>query len=230
MLNGCASQVISKHVRKGALVKEIGTGNFVEQSRTGAIELLSPVSVRVHEQVERAEDTKQYYQKVIVRKLAKPRDYPYSDTYLKILLSTAIIPLFTYDFWIQGSYRGTKCGNEPDKCVIREDCSVVFLDYFLEEARRILPERQRHDPSATVSLFLNGFYKGELPISPEGTASVDLLQYRELAGTEKDVKLTFKYRSSYAYSLLTNSDIKNLFRQDSTTGSASAHGAAPGMN
>lgn len=212
LLSGCASQVIGRHVQKGALVKEIGSGHFVERSRAGAIALVSPVRVQVNEHVERTEDTEQYFQKVVVRKLAKPRDYPYSDTYFKILLSTAVLPLFTYDFWVQGSYRGTKCSEEPDKCVIREDRSVVFLDYFTEKATRTTAERQKHDGSATVSLFINGYYKGELAISPDGIASVDLLKFPELGETEKDVKLTFKYRDSYVYSLLKNSEVKHLLQ------------------
>ena len=117
----------------------------MERSRTGAIELISPMSVRVHEQVERDEDTKQYYQKVLVRKTAKPRDYPYSDTYLKILLSTAILPLFTRDFWVQGSYRGTNAGTNRTNALSGKTAASFFSTISSKTGTRTSSEQQKHD-------------------------------------------------------------------------------------
>lgn len=214
LLQGCASQIISEHTQKGMLVKEEGSGKLVERSREKTIELITPFSVRVREQVEREEDTKLYYQKLLVRKKAKPREYPYLDAYLKLLLSSAVIPLFTYDYWVQGSYRGTNCSEEMNECVVRDVHSVISNEYFIEEGTRLSVQQLQNAPlTGTVTLFINGYLKEELPIDPAGIATADLLKFPELARLQRDVKLTFKYFDSYAYSVIKKNEVEKIFRQ-----------------
>lgn len=216
-LHGCASQVISKSVQKGMLVKEEGSGKFVERSRKKAIEQVSPFTVRVHEQVELVENTKLYYQKMLVKKTATPREYSYMDLYLKVLLSTAIVPLFTSDYWVQGSYNGVKCGEEEAKCAISEESSALWREYFIEEGNRPIVQRvHKFASNDTVALFINGYYKGELRVDAAGTATVNLLAFPELEKSDKDLKLTFKYFDAFTYSLINKNDVAKIFHPPTT--------------
>jgi hypothetical protein len=65
----------------------------------------------------------------------------------------------------------------------------------------------------SVSLFINGFYKGDLQISSADVATVDLHAFPELAALHKPLKLTFKYHDAYAYSLLPQAEVERIFEQ-----------------
>lgn len=213
LLQACASQIISEHTLKGMLVKEEASGQTVERSRKKTLQLSSPLSVQAGEQVERVEDIRRYYQKLLVSKKARARQYPYLDTYLKFLIGTAVIPLFTYTYWVQGSYAGPDCRKEEQNCVFEEARSVAFRDYVVENGTRSVVEQVPEIPgTGTVTLFINGYYKGELPVDSRGTARVDLLQYPDLLNSKKDVKLTFKYFDSYAYSVIKRIELEKIMQ------------------
>jgi hypothetical protein len=213
IVQGCFSQVLSESVRRGALVKEEGAG-VVERSRKKMIELVSPLSVRVSEEVERQETTKRYYQKIRVRSEATPKEFPWWDAWTKLLLSTTVIPLFLHDYWVEGSYLGPNCRLRPEVCTVQDVPSVVSGEHIVEDGARSTRERRQNVPQPDgVSLFINGFYKGDLPISGAGVATVDLLAFPELADLHKSLKLTFKYHDAYAYSLLPQAEVERIFEQ-----------------
>jgi hypothetical protein len=218
VVQGCASQVLSEHIQKGMLVKEEGTGVVAERSRKKKIELISPLSVRVYEEVEQQETTKRYYQKVRVRSKATPKEFPWWDVWTKLLLSTTIVPLFRPDYWIAGSYSGPNCRQEPEACTSRDVPSVLSRKHIVEDGTRTTLQRQQNVPqSDTVSLFINGFTKGELQISDD-VAIVDLHAFPELAAQHKPLKLTFKYHEAYAYSVLPQAEVERIFEQSSPAG------------
>ena len=215
LVQGCAShQVLSEHLQRGMLVKEEGTGVVVERSRKKLIELVSPLSVRVYEEVEQQENTKRYYQKVRVRSEATPKEFPWWDVWTKLLLSTTVIPLFMPDYWIEGSYIGPNCGLEPEACTVQEVPSVLSREPFVEDGARLTRERQEHvlQPDR-VSLFINGVYKGDLQLSSVDVATVDLHAFPELAALQKPLKLTFKYHDAYAYSVLSQTEVEKILGQ-----------------
>ncbi len=196
------------------LVKEEGTGVVVERSRKKMIELVSPLSVRVYEEVEQQETTKRYYQKVRVRSEALPKEFPWWDVWTKLLLSTTVIPLFMHDYWIAGSYLGPNCRLEPKACTVQEVPSVLSREQVEEEgARSTIQRRQNVPQSDKISLFINGFYKGDLEISSADVATVELLEFPELAALHKSLKLTFKYYDAYAYSVLSQAEVERIFGQ-----------------
>ncbi len=215
LMQGCAShQVLEEHFQKGMLVREEGTGVVAERSRKKIIELVSPLSVRVYEEVERQEATKRYYQKVRVRSEATPKEFPWWDLWTKLLLSTTVVPLFTQDYWIEGSYLGPDCRLDRGACIIREVPSVLSREHVLEEGARLTRERQLKAPRpGKVSLFINGFSKGDLEISSDDVATVDMKVFPELAALHKPLKLTFKYYEAYAYSVLPLAEVERIFGQ-----------------
>ena len=215
LVQGCAShQVLCEHVQKGALVKEEGTGAVVERSRKKMIELVSPLTVRVYEEVEQQEATKRYYQKVRIRSEATPTEFPWWDVWTKLLLSTTVVPLLMPEYWIEGSFLGPHCQQEPEACTVREVSSVLSREHFVEEGERSTRERHRDAPqSDRVSLFINGFSKGDLEIGSDALATVDLHVFPELAALHKPVKLTFKYHDAYAYSVLPQAEVEKIFGQ-----------------
>jgi hypothetical protein len=224
-LQGCAfSQVISEHTQRGTLVKEEGTGVVVERSRRKMIELVSPLSVRVYEEVERQETTKRYYQNVRIRSEATPKEFPYWDVWTKLLLSTTVIPLFTPDYWTEASYIGPNCRLLPEACIVQDVPKVLARDPLVEAGARSTIQRQQNVPQPdTVSLFINGFHKGDLRIGSDDVVAVDLHDYPDLADWHKPLKLTFKYHDAYAYSLLPLAEVERIFGQ----GGAAVPAGAP---
>jgi hypothetical protein len=195
------------------LVKEEGTGAVVERSRKKLIELVSPLSVRVSEEVELQEGTKRYYQKVRVRSEATPKEFPWWDVWTKMLLSTTVVPLFMYDYWVAGSYIGPNCRLKPKACTVQDVPSVLSGEHVVEDGERSTIQRRQNLPQPDkVSLFINGFYKGDLQISAD-VATVDLHAFPELAALHKPLKLTFKYHEAYAYSLLPQAEVERIFEQ-----------------
>ncbi len=225
LVQGCAfHQVLGEHFQRGMLVREEGTGVIVERSRKKMIELTSPLSVRVYEVVEQQEATKRYYQKVRVRSEATPKDFPWWDVWTKLLLSTTVVPLFMPDYWIEGSYLGPNCRQEPGACTLREVPRVVSREQVVEEGTRSTIQRQKNVPRPDkVSLFINGFSKGDLEISSDDVATVDLYAFPELAGLHKPLKLTFKYYDAYAYSVLLQAEVEKIFGQSAP---AAPHGGS----
>lgn len=214
LIQGCASQVLSEHVQRGMLIKEEGTGIVVERSRKKRIELVSPLSVQVYEEVEQQETTKRYYQKIRVRSEAIPKEFPWWDVWTKVLLSTTIVPLFRPDYWIAGSYSGPHCSKEPQACTLQDVPSVLWREFLVEDGARATLQRQQNVPQPdTVSLFINGFTKGELQISSAAVATADLHAFPELVALHKPLKLTFKYHDAYVYSLLTQAEVERIFGQ-----------------
>jgi hypothetical protein len=196
------------------LVKEEGTGVVVERSRKKMIELVSPLSVRVSEEVEQQETTKRYYQKVRVRSEATPKEFPWWDVWTKLLLSTTVIPLFLHDYWIAGSYIGPNCRLEPKACTVQDVPNVLSWEQVVEDGVRSTTRRRQKVPQPDrVSLFINGFYMGDLQISSVDVATVDLHAFPELAALHKPLKLTFKYHDAYAYSLLPQAEAERICEQ-----------------
>ena len=208
LVQGCVSQVLNERFQRGMLVKEESTGVVVERSRKKMIELVSPLSVRVYEAIEQREATKRYYQKVRVRSEATPKEFPLWDAWSKLLLSTTVIPLFLRDFWVTGSFLGPNCRLQPEACMVQDVPSVLAREHFVEDGTRVtLLPRQNVPQPDKVSLYINGFYKGELRISGDDVATVDLRAFPELAALHKPLKLTFKYHDAYAYSQLTQAEV-----------------------
>ena len=196
------------------LVKEEGTGVVVERSRKKMIELVSPLSVRVYEEVEQQESTKRYYQKIRVRSEATPKEFPLWDVWTKLLLSTTVIPLFLENYWIEGSYLGPNCRLKPAACTLQDVPRVLSGEHVVEDGARSTIQRRQNVPQPDkVSLFINGFYKGDLQISSVDVATVDLHAFPELAALHKPLKLTFKYHDAYAYSLLPQAEVERIFKQ-----------------
>lgn len=213
---GCVAQVLGEYEQRGSFVREEATGIITAQATKEKLELVSPLSVRVYEEVEREEATKRYYQKIRVRREARLKDYPLFDTWVKALLATAIAPLFFPSYWVEGSYAGTDCKIKQEKCIIREVPTVSAEEYFVEDGTRTLMERRQNDlRSESVSLFINGYYKSELAISSDGSATADLLLFPDAAATQRPLKLTFKYHNAYAYSTLQKSDVEKIFKKSS---------------
>ncbi len=217
LLQGCASQVLNEHFLKGDIEKSVPSGDIVELARTRSVELLSPCSVRVGERIVRSEKTTLYYRTLAVRQKATPLRYPFLDAYLKVLLSTTLIPLFTPSYWVEGSYAGPDCKKQPALCEIRDETSVVN-EYTTELDSRKLPDRMEIAPErSTVSIFMNGYYQGEAPVGQGGVATV-AIPGPPVVSAYKDLKITFKYGDGYAYSLVSQPDIENV-RKACRTGS-----------
>ena len=213
VVQGCVPQIVGEHIRKGVFVREESTG-VASERKNKMIQLVSPLTVQVYEEVERGETTNKYYQKLLVQKQARAKEYPYFDLWAKVVLTTAIVPLFYPVFWIEGSFAGTDCLKEPDRCEVREEPQVMHGEYFTEKGLRLNVQRRLSVASSDrVSLYINGYYKGELPISSTGSATVDLLEFSELLSPVKAVKLTFKYFDSYAYSTLQKEDVGKIFEK-----------------
>ena len=207
LCQGCASQFLSEQFLKGEQVREVPSGALVERSRMGTLELLSPCSVRVGDRIERQQETNLYFQKLRLRKMASPLTYPYLDAYLKVLLSSTLIPLLTPSFWVQGSYAGPDCRTEPDRCSTHEVSSVVAGEYVLQSgSTSVIDQVYQPAPGSTVSIFMNGYYQGEVLIGPQATAAVAIPRSPTVNG--RDLKITFKYGDAYAYSLIRQSDIE----------------------
>lgn len=210
LVQGCAAQIIDERVRKGPLVREEGTGTFSVRTRKEGIELVTPLKVRVFEEVEREEDTRRYFQKVRVLTQARPRKYPLFDAWIKLLLSVSVVPLALPSFWVEGSYAGTNCRAEPEACTVQNINRPVRGAYFVERGASTTVERQAVGTGAFVSLYINGRYQGDLPLDRSGTASVDLRKYFDMMHLNGDTIITFKYRSAYAYSRLSRGEILKL--------------------
>jgi hypothetical protein len=214
LMQGCAShQVLSERVQKGMLVREEGSGIQVERSRKKMIELVSPLSVRVSEEVELQEATKRYYQKVRIRSEAVPKEFPWWDAWTKLLLSTTVIPLFLKEYWIEGSYLGPNCRLQPEDCSVHDVTTILSWDPVVENGERSSLQRQNVPLPDHVSLFINGFPKGDLEIGRDDVAAVDLHAFPELAAVHKPLKLTFQYHDAYAYSLLPQTEVERIFEQ-----------------
>ncbi len=182
--------------------------------RKKKIELTSPLSVRVYAEVDQQETTKRYYQNVLVRSKARPKEFPLWDAWTKLLLSTTVIPLFLKDFWIMGSYLGPNCRLEPEACTVQNARSVLSPDYIVEDGVRSTREQRQDLPqSDRVSLFINGLYKGDLQISSANVATVDLHAFPELNALHKPLKLTFKYYDAFAHSLLSPDEVERILEQ-----------------
>jgi hypothetical protein len=206
LVQGCASQIVGEHFAKGSLVREEPSGNIVRESTKRTIELISPCSVRVGQRIELQEETRLYYEKLVIRKTATPLDYPLLDAYLKILLSTAVFPLFTPTYWVQGSYAGPDCAKKASRCTVRDVPAALSGEYY--EERAIRPRVQavhQVDAGQAVSIFVNGYYRGDIALGPEAVATVALHALQELRPL-KDIKITFKYFDAYAYSLIKQSE------------------------
>jgi hypothetical protein len=210
---GCAPQVLSEQIQRGMLVREEPTGSVAERARKKMIELISPLTVKVFEEVEREEATKKYYQKMRISLKARPKKYQYFDTWVKVLLIPSVLPLFFPKYWVVGSFAGTNCLKERKLCDTQDVTTVVADAYFIEEGRQSkkerLPGNFRLDK---VSLYINGYYKEDLPVTNAGTATVDIFKFPDLAVLQKDVKLTFQYYDDYAYSTLRMAEVDRLFK------------------
>lgn len=218
LVQGCASQIVGEHFAKGSLVREEPSGNIVRESTKRTIQLISPCAVRVEQRIEQQEEMRLYYQKLVIRKKATPLAYPLLDAYLKILLSTAVFPLFTPTYWVQGSYTGPDCAKEASMCTAQDVPAVLSGEYY--EERAIRPRFQAvHQVEAgqAVSVFVNGYYRGDIALGPEAVATVALPAFREL-NPRKDIKITFKYFDAYAYSLIKQSEFAAV-RKACQTGS-----------
>ena len=103
---------------------------------------------------------------------------------------------------------------EPGACTLQEVPSVLSREHVVEEGTRPIIQRQKNVPRPDkVSLFVNGFSKGDLEISSDDVATVDLHAFPELAGLHKPLKLTFKYYDAYAYSVLQQAEVERIFGQ-----------------
>jgi hypothetical protein len=214
---GCVHQTVGEQVRKGMLVREEAAGPLDEEKRVNGIELLSPLSVHVFEEIRFREPTRKYYEKLKVTRTARPKEYPYFDAWIKVVLATAIVPLVFPDYWVEGSFVGTDCRKEQNKCVVEDRASVLPGEFFVEDGSRPAVERREVGAGGTVSLFLNGYHKDELTLSSKGTATADLRKYPEIADWRRSVKLTFKFRDAYAYTTLQQDELQRLFSLPATT-------------
>jgi hypothetical protein len=228
LLQGCASQLITEHFAKGDLVREEFSGKVLGLSKTPTIELVSPCSVSLRERVERQEETTLYYQKLLVKKKATPRKYPYLDAYFKVLLSTGVIPVFTPSFWVQGSYAGPDCSKDVNKCDVRDISKPLRGQYFTETGSRTLVEEGPPAESGNVSVFMNGYYRGDVAAEPEGTVRIALLQLPEALDPDRDLKITFKYFNVYAYSLIKRADLASA-RESCQSGKVPGQPQAAGL-
>ena len=201
LAQGCVAQILGEQLKRGPLVKEEGTGAYSEPTVRHRIELLSPSSVRAYDEITSTEVTKKFYEKLVVRREARPKSYPYLDFWLKVLASTTIVPVLFPDFWVEGSYLGVDCKEKPAACSVRERTRPSRNDYFIETGSRQKQKRLIAPSTSTVSLYINGRYEGPLALDSQGTATADLAHY---AGDVPPgaVKLTFRYIDAYAYSLL----------------------------
>jgi hypothetical protein len=113
-----------------------------------------------------------------------------------------------------GSYIGPNCKLKPQACTVQDVASVLSGEHVVEDGARSLLRRQESlSQSDKVSLFINGFYKGDMKISSAYVATVDLHEFPDLAALHKPLKLTFKYHEAYAYSVLPQAEVERIFEQ-----------------
>ncbi len=186
MLQSCSS-IVHTEFKKGSLIEERPTGKLAELKSAVHIEVTSPLTVKVFEIVQVADELSQTYEKLKLE-VKKNR--------------------FTHD------------GNDHHDPLYNHRCgghfsceSTIVKDEYLKESRYVnINNKKRAVTSGTVRAIINGSYAQDLPIGPDGAASVSVEKYFDVLPEDQDVTVVYSYKSASARSVVEWPEVEKTAR------------------
>jgi outer membrane protein assembly factor BamD (BamD/ComL family) len=186
MLQSCSS-VVQTEFKKGSLIEERPTGKLVELKSAAHLEVTSPLSVKVYEIVQVADEISQTYEKIKLEVLKK-RSTKYGSDH--------------HDPW----YNHLCGGNFTCK-------STIVKDEYLKDSRyENINNKKRAVTSGTVRAMINGSYAQELPIGLDGTASVSIEKYFDVLPEDQDVDVVYSYKFKSVQSVVEWPEVEKTAR------------------
>ncbi len=186
ILQSCSS-VVHTEFKKGSLIEERPTGKIVELKSAVHFEVTSPLTVKVFEIVQVADELSQTYEKIKLE-VKKNR--------------------FTHD------------GNDHHDPLYNHLCggnftceSTIVKDEYLKDSKyENIINKKRAVTSGTVRAIINGSYAQDLPIGPDGTASVSIEKYFDVLPEDQDVNVVYSYKSVSARSVVAWPEVEKTAR------------------
>jgi hypothetical protein len=186
ILQSCSS-VVHTEFKKGSLLEERPTGKLVELESTIYLEVKSPLTVKVYEIVQVADELSQTHEKIKLEvtknRFTKDGNYHYEPSYNHL------------------------CGG-------KFTCkSTVVKDEYIKDSRyENINSKKRVITSGTVQAMINGSYTQDLPIGPGGTASVNIEKYFDVLPKGQNVNVEYSYKSGSARSVVAWSEVEKTAR------------------
>jgi len=185
-LQSC-SPVVQTEFKKGSLIEERPTGKLVELDSTAYIEMTSPVTVKVYEIVRVADELSQTYEKIkleVTKNRFAHDGIDHQDPWYKHL-----------------------CGGHFT-CT-----STVVKDEYIKDSRyERINNKRRAVTSGTIQATINGSYVQDLPIGPDGTASVSIEKYFDVLPRDQNVNVVYDYKSASARSVVAWPEVEKTAR------------------
>jgi hypothetical protein len=186
ILQSC-SPVVQTEFKKGSLIEERPTGTPVELKSAASIEVTSPVTVKVYEIVQVADELSQTYEKI---KLEVTKNRLTRDG------KDHLDPLYNH-----------MCGGHFT-CT-----STIVKDEYIKGTRyENIRNKKRAVTSETIRAIVDGSYNQDLPIGPDGTASVSIEQYFDVLPRGQNVDVVYSYKSESARSVVAWSEVEKTAR------------------
>jgi hypothetical protein len=186
MLQSC-SPVVHTEFKKGSLIEEQPTGKLVELESAAYIEMASPVAVKVYEIVQVADELSQTYEKIKLEVTKNRFTHDGNDH---------------HDPWYNHL-----CGDHFT-CT-----STIVKDEYIKDSRyKNINKKKRAITSGTVHAIINGSLAQDLPIGPDGTASVSLEKYFDVLPKGQDVNVEYSYKSGSARSVVAWPEVEKTAR------------------
>ncbi len=186
ILQSCSS-IVHTEFKKGSLIEERPTGKLVELESAVHIEVTSPLTVKVYEIVQVADEISQTYEK---RKLEVSKKR----------------------FTTEGNYHHDPLYNHL--CGGKFTCkSTIVKDEYLKDSRyENIINKKRAVTSGTVRAIINGSYAQDLTIGPDGAASVSIEKYFDVLPKDQNVTIVYSYKSQSAGSVVAWPEVEKTAR------------------
>ncbi len=186
ILQSC-SPVVHTEFKKGALIEERPTGKLVELESTAYLEVTSPLTVKVYEIVQVADE--------------------FSQTHEKIKLEVTKSPFTKWGKYHYDPRYNYVCGG---KFTCRS--SIVKDDPIKDIRYENINNKKRVITSGTVRAMIDGSYAQDLPIDPDGTASVSVEKFFDVLPKGQDVNVEYSYKSGSAQSVVAWPEVEKTAR------------------
>lgn len=208
--SGCAT-VLHTEFRKGELVKEEASGKVIELHRDLTMELLTPTSFRLYENVMYAEETLKYFQKIKVERVrALPEDEKTSQMASNLLAVTLTSGLALIDSGIWDSC--SEGGAFSSKKCIEKTNETIESDFTIEKDTRNATYKQLPIASGIVSARIsstNGHITtAAIPINSDGTGSFDLAIIYGKVPKPQELSIEYSYRDITKTATISQSSVE----------------------
>jgi hypothetical protein len=186
ILQSC-SPVVRTEFKKGSLIEEHPTGTPVELKSTAYIDVTSPVTVKAYEIVQVADELTQAYEKIKLE-VTKNRFSRGGEDHLDPV----------YDHLCGGHFSCTS--------------TIVKDEYIKDNRYENIHSKKRAVTSGTIRAIINGSYAQDLPVGPDGSASVSIEKYFDVLPKGQNVDVVYSYKSGSARSVVAWTEVEKKAR------------------